>query len=243
MESLGDADLSRQEGSVHRSFTHAAREQSHSVAGRPIRKITSENGWPDGAYTRPGLEAEVSDLLIDAEEFKIKGDNFYINKKYEQAYKVYEIARDLIQDYYLDNGFDPLGEVSPTTPEGLDVDTRVRELKLQVIMALVESATQLGWYEDAIVCAQEGIATNGSIARLHHLLAKALVGLGDALSNQQAEHHPQQRDYRQENLELAQRSLAKALELSPNDLEIQADFEFVDNAISQPLVHEGENPG
>lgn len=110
-------------------------------------------------------------------------------------------------------------------------------------MALVESATQLGWYEDAIVCAQEGIATNGSIARLHHLLAKALVGLGDALSNQQAEHHPQQRDYRQENLELAQRSLAKALELSPNDLEIQADFEFVDNAISQPLVHEGENPG
>ena len=47
---------------------------------------------------------------MEAEEFKIKGDNFFINKKYEQAYKVYEIARDLIHDYYLDNGYDPLGE-------------------------------------------------------------------------------------------------------------------------------------
>ena len=117
---------------MHRSFTgHAGREQSHSVAGRPLRRgVTSENGWQDASHTRPGLEAEVSDLLIDAEEFKIKGDNFYINKKYEQAYKVYEIARDLIQDYYLDNGYDPHGEAGPSAPDGVDGDARVRELKL-----------------------------------------------------------------------------------------------------------------
>lgn len=32
-----------------------------------------------------------------------KGDTFYKNKKYEQAFKVYEIARDLIKDYCVDN--------------------------------------------------------------------------------------------------------------------------------------------
>lgn len=72
--------------------------------------MTSENGWHDGNYAKPGLDHEFTDTLMEAEEFKIKGDNFFINKKYEQAYKVYEIARDLIHDYYLDNGYDPLGE-------------------------------------------------------------------------------------------------------------------------------------
>ena len=76
--------------------------------------------------------------------------------------------------------------------------------------------------------AQEGIATNSSIPRLHHLLAKALVGLGDLLLDYKNE---KQRDYRLENLELASQSLSKALELSPNDLEIRDDFEVVQNTI------------
>ena len=72
--------------------------------------MTSENGWQEGTHTRAGLDQELTDTLLEAEEFKIKGDNFFINKKFEQAYKVYEISRDLIQDYYLDNGYNPRGE-------------------------------------------------------------------------------------------------------------------------------------
>ena len=127
------------------------------------------------------MDQELTDTLLEAEEFKIKGDNFFINKKYEQAYKVYEISRDLIQDYYLDNGYNPQGEKKlPDTQQTVN-ENRIKELKLQVIVALVESASQLGWFEDAIVYAQEGIATNSDIPRLHHMLAKALVGLGDLL--------------------------------------------------------------
>lgn len=49
-------------------------------------------------------------------------------------------------------------------------------------MALVESAFQLGWYEEAIVFAQEGIDTNANIARLHHMLAKSILGLSDPVN-------------------------------------------------------------
>ena len=49
-------------------------------------------------------------------------------------------------------------------------------------MALVESAFQLQWYEEAIVFAQEGIETNQNIARLHHMLAKSILGLSDNLN-------------------------------------------------------------
>ena len=113
LESLSNGDLSRQEGSINRSFTHiVSREASQSAAAqqRHRRGVTSENGWQEANQFRARLDNEFTDTLMAAEEFKIKGDNFYINKKYEQAYKVYEIARDLIQDYYLDNGYDPLGE-------------------------------------------------------------------------------------------------------------------------------------
>jgi len=55
----------------------------------------------------------------------------------------------------------------------------VNQLRLTVLIALVESAFQLGWYEEAIVFAQEGIETNSSIARLHHMLAKSILGLSD----------------------------------------------------------------
>jgi len=58
----------------------------------------------------------------------------------------------------------------------------MKQLRLTVLMALVESAFQLGWYEDAIIYAQEGIETSGNIARLHHMLAKAMLGLSDYLN-------------------------------------------------------------
>ena len=54
------------------------------------------------------------------------------------------------------------------------------------------------------------------------------MGLGDLLLDYKNE---KQRDYRLENLELAHQSLSKALELSPNDLEIRDDFEVVQNTI------------
>ena len=59
---------------------------------------------------------------------------------------------------------------------------RVNQLKLTVLMALVESAFQLGWYEEGIVFAQEGIDTNENVARLHHMLAKSILGLQDSLN-------------------------------------------------------------
>ena len=58
----------------------------------------------------------------------------------------------------------------------------MNQLRLTVLIALVESAFQLGWYEEAIVFAQEGIETNSSIARLHHMLAKSILGLSDSLN-------------------------------------------------------------
>ena len=119
LESLSNGDLSRHDGSINRSFTQIiSREGSQSVADKPKKRrgVTSESGWHDATHTRAALENELSNTLKEAEEFKIKGDNFFINKKYEQAYKVYEIARDLIQDYYLDNGYDPLGEQGPSSP-------------------------------------------------------------------------------------------------------------------------------
>lgn len=58
---------------------------------------------------------------------------------------------------------------------------RVNQLRLTVLLALIESAFQLGWYEEAIFFAQEGIDTNSNIARLHHMLAKSILGLSDTL--------------------------------------------------------------
>ena len=43
------------------------------------------------------------DYLTEAKEFKNKGDNLYKGKKYEQDYKVYEIAYDLLTDYWADH--------------------------------------------------------------------------------------------------------------------------------------------
>jgi len=62
-----------------------------------------------------------------------------------------------------------------------DVVLKVNQLRLAIVMALVESAFQLGWYEEAIVFCREGINTNENIARLHHMLAKSILGLSDSL--------------------------------------------------------------
>ena len=88
---------------------------------------------------------------------------------------MYEIARDLIREYCEDNNRE-------TSEETL----RLSSLKLTVLSALVESAFQLGWYEEAIAFAQEGIDTNPNMARLHHMLAKSILALSDALNKNQS---------------------------------------------------------
>ena len=59
--------------------------------------MNSENGYRigNGAILRD-LGEDFNDQLADVKQFKKKGDTFYHNKKFEQAFKVYEIARDLI---------------------------------------------------------------------------------------------------------------------------------------------------
>ena len=49
------------------------------------------------------MNTNLYDYLTEAKEFKNKGDNLYKGKKYEQAYKVYEIAYDLLTDYWADH--------------------------------------------------------------------------------------------------------------------------------------------
>ena len=73
-----------------------------AILDRDFRKTTSESGFPHGALMRD-LANDFNDQLGDAEHFKTKGDTFYQNKKFEQAFKVYEIARDLVKDYCQDN--------------------------------------------------------------------------------------------------------------------------------------------
>ena len=43
-----------------------------------------------------------ADLLNDADEFKTKGDTFYMGNKFEQAYKAYSIAIDLLAHHCAD---------------------------------------------------------------------------------------------------------------------------------------------
>ena len=107
MESLSNGDLSRVDAtSMQRSFTHLQNRPATNVlpADLLLRKTTSEAAFPHGAGAMMrDLANDLNDELGDAEQFKAKGDAFYQNKKFEQAFKVYEIARDLIKDYCLDN--------------------------------------------------------------------------------------------------------------------------------------------
>ena len=100
-----------------------------------IRKTTSESGFPQKVTTledKEDLTGDFFDQLTDADQFKKKGDAFYSNKKYEQAFKVYEIARDLINDYCTDNE----DKIKADGSEYL----RINKLRLSIVMALVESA-------------------------------------------------------------------------------------------------------
>ena len=177
LESLSNGDLSRVDAtSMQRSFTNLQHQHPRSTIGMReniIRKTTSESGFPQKALEKD-LSPDFFDQLADAEQFKTKGDAFYQNNKYEQAFKVYEIARDLVNDYCTDNE-------EKVHPDGANY-IRVSQLRLTIVMALVESAFQLGWYEEAIVFCREGIETNTGIARLHHMLAKSILGLSDSLN-------------------------------------------------------------
>ena len=182
-----------------------------------IRKTTSESGFPQKALEKD-LSPDFFDQLADAEQFKTKGDAFYQNSKYEQAFKVYEIARDLINDYCADNE-------EKVKADGADY-LRVNQLRLTIVMALVESAFQLGWYEEAIVFCREGIETNGGIARLHHMLAKSILGLSDSLNNKDRGRGFSP-DYMKGNLEHALHSLMRAKELQPGNVDIINDLDYV----------------
>jgi hypothetical protein len=50
-------------------------------------------------------------------------------------------------------------------------------MKLSILLSMAEAAFQIGWWENVVVHAQEGLEISNTIARLHYLLGKALVGL------------------------------------------------------------------
>ena len=95
-----------------------------------------------------------------------------------------------------------------------------------MLIALVESAFQLGWYEEAIVFCQEGIETNASIPRMHHMLAKSILGLSDLMNTgNQQRAYPNQ--HLKDNIEHALHSMLRANELAPGDAAIIHDLNYV----------------
>ena len=102
---------------------------------------------------------------------------------------------------------------------------KVNQLRLTIVMALVESAFQLGWYEEAIVFCREGLSYNANLARLHHMLAKSILGLSDSLNApDRGRFSP---DYMKGNLEHALQCLMRAKELQPSNMEIIHDLDYV----------------
>ena len=68
--------------------------------------------------------------------------------------------------------------------------------------------------------------TNANIARLHHMLAKSILGLSDSLNTNPGAHNSTTQ-YIKENLEHALQSLLKAKELQPNNMAIIHDLDYV----------------
>lgn len=66
-------------------------------------------------------------MLNDANEFKIKGDNFYTTNKFEQAYKAYSIAIDLLAHHCAD------------VKHGA-YNAKNIEMKLQILLSMAEAA-------------------------------------------------------------------------------------------------------
>ena len=69
-----------------------------------------------------GLE---NDLMAEAEEFKSKGDTFYMGNKFEQAYKAYSIAIDCLTLHVANDG---------------KKSKKIVELKLQILMSMAEAS-------------------------------------------------------------------------------------------------------
>jgi len=80
---------------------------------------------------------------------------------------------------------------------------------------MAEAAFQIGWWENVVVHAQEGLQISNTIARLHYLLGKALIGL--------------------ENYVLARESLIKCRNLENTDAkhELDCDIDLVQKKIHQ----------
>ena len=81
--------------------------------------------------------------------------------------------------------------------------------------------------------AQEGIEAGPNIARLHHMLAKSILGLSDSLNtaDRQRAHSSQ---YMKDNLEHAWQSLLKAKELQPSNMAIVHDLAYVSSFYQVP---------
>jgi len=76
------------------------------------------------------------------------------------------------------------------------------------------------------VFCREGIETNSGIARLHHMLAKSILGLSDSLNNADRGRGFSP-DYMRGNLEHALQSLMRARDLQPGNIDIINDLDYV----------------
>jgi len=134
--------------------------------------ISSDQGQNNDAADIEGIE-QLYDYLVEANDFKKKGDNFYNNKKFEKALKTYEIAKDLINDYW--------ATVNHNEKKSEDVV----QLRLHILLAMLESAYRLDLVEYCITIAQECIeASPISIARFHYVLAKSVLRFNDLLRSE-----------------------------------------------------------
>ena len=63
--------------------------------------------------------------MAEAEEFKSKGDTFYMGNKFEQAYKAYSIAIDCLTLHVANDK---------------KKSKKIVELKLQILMSMAEAS-------------------------------------------------------------------------------------------------------
>ena len=100
------------------------------------------------------------DYMVEAKEFKAKGDQLIKSKKFEQAFKVYELANDIFDSQHENGDFDQRQHLN---------------FKIKILIALLSTAFKLGKFEDAIILAQEGIAVNPNVVCFHLILAKSIM--------------------------------------------------------------------
>jgi hypothetical protein len=73
-----------------------------------------------------------TDLHQEANDFKTKGDNFYMGQKYEQAYKAYSIAIDLLQHYCTNEQLKHNKNIAR--------QPNIVEMKLSILLSMAEAA-------------------------------------------------------------------------------------------------------